>query len=368
MKKQSQLSKEELGALSANVARLSTLLTRERDRLPAVYLKDDGLRKAYSAYFLPPNLAKIHKPLGELLLHQNHLLEKELLRIADIGCGPGSALLGAMQFFFLQERKPRLELTALDQVAENLKEAERFFLSHRQRYALDASLKTILAGIADLDRLVPERFDVIILSNVLNELFTQDGNKTAKRVEVLSNIMGRLLADDGSCIIIEPALRDTSRDLLAVRDVILERGIRVYAPCLSQSPCPALTNPKDWCHEDLSWEPPILIKELDTLTGLRKDSLKFSYLVLRKDGPALSDVYGPNAFRVVSEPLVTKGKREFYLCGAGVRKLVTRLDKDAVEHNHAFKKMKRGDVVVFERLSDEGKRFKVGKDTTVTLA
>ena len=37
---------------------------------------------------------------------------------------------------------------------------------------------------------------------------------------------------------------------------------------------------------------PALVKEIDKLTGLRKDSLKFSYLVLRKDGLTLKDVCG----------------------------------------------------------------------------
>jgi len=57
-----------------------------------------------------------------------------------------------------------------------------------------------------------------------------------------------------------------------------------------------------------SWEAPPLISALDKLTGLRKDALKFSYLVLRMDGISLSDVYGEEAFRMVSEPLVSKGR------------------------------------------------------------
>ena len=54
-------------------------------------------------------------------------------------------------------------------------------------------------------------------------------------------------------------------------------------PASGRNPCPALLNPKDWCHEDIPWEAPPLIRALDKLTGLRKDALKFSYLVLRRD-------------------------------------------------------------------------------------
>jgi ribosomal protein RSM22 (predicted rRNA methylase) len=187
-------------------------------------------------------------------------------------------------------------------------------------------------------------------------------------VDILKTILKRHLADDGSCIIIEPALRETSREMLEVRDNMLEQGLHVYSPCLTNGPCPALVNPKDWCHEELPWEPPLLVKEIDRLTGLRKDALKFSYLVLRKDNLSLSDVRGPNVFRVVSEPLVSKGKIEFYLCGAGERKLVTRLDKDKTTRNQAFGNLQRGDLVGFEKLIDERKRLKIGKETVVVPA
>jgi ribosomal protein RSM22 (predicted rRNA methylase) len=183
----------------------------------------------------------------------------------------------------------------------------------------------------------------------------------------MGDIMTRLLADDGSLIIIEPALRETSREMLEVRDRMQGEGFHVYAPCLCRGKCPALANPKDWCHEDIPWDPPAVIKELDRLTGLRKDSLKFSWLILRKDSRSLCDVHGKDVFRVVSEPLVSKGKREFYLCGSEGRRLVTRLDKDETAQNQAFGKINRGSVVHFEGLVNEGKRYKVGKGTGVSV-
>ncbi len=73
-------------------------------------------------------------------------------------------------------------------------------------------------------------------------------------------------------------------------------------------------------------------------------------------------------FRVVSEPLVSKGKIEFYLCGAGAGKLVMRQDKDATPGNEPFGPLQRGDLVSFEGLIDEGTRFKVVKATAVTRA
>lgn len=352
-------------SLAANVARLSRLLTRERNAMPQAYLQDVGLREAYSAYFLPVNIRKIRVPLQELALHPNEPLSKERLRILDIGSGPGSAMLGVMEFFSERESKPRLECTALDQVAENLRAANDFFVSFQDRLGLDATLHIVQADIKDAERLLHERFDVILLSNVLNELFSRHQERIVKRAALLASLLNKLLADDGSCIIIEPALRETSREMLVVRDELMSHGFHVYSPCLEGGKCPALENPKDWCHEDLAWDPPELIQEIDKLIGLRKDSLKFSYLVLRKDALSLSDVFGHNAFRVVSEPIVSKGKMEFFICGPGGRRMCTRLDKDRTTFNQAFENLNRGDVVKFDHLIDEGKRFKVGKETVV---
>jgi len=363
-----KLSNDELRSLAADVTRLSTLLTREREGLPAAYLKDEGLRKVYHAYFLPSNLSKIHKPLQELSLHPRDLFAKVKLRVLDIGAGPGTASLGVLTFFSQHDRKPQLEFTTVDQVAENLKMAEALFLSSRTTHALEVSLKTFQSDIEGLGNFLRGHFDVIILSNIMNELFARDEARTGKRVGILNDILKRYLIDDGSCIIIEPALRETSREMLEVRNGILEQGFHLYSPCLFSGKCPALVNPKDWCHEDIPWDPPTLVKEIDKLTGLRKDSLKFSYLVLRKDRLSLSDVCGPNSFRVVSEPLISKGKVEFYLCGARERKLVMRQDKDETPGNEPFGSLRRGSLVSFEGLIDEGTRLKVVKATAVTRA
>jgi len=364
-----KLSRNEINSLAADVVRLSELLTSHREDLPAAYLKDEGLRNAYRAYFLPSNLSKIHKPLQELSLHPRDLFSKAKLRILDIGAGPGTASLGVLTFFSQQERKhPQLEFTAVDQVMGNLKIAEELFSSFGTTHNIEALLKTVRSDVEGIENLVHGHFDVIILSNVMNELFVRDERRIEKRVSLLHAILKRSLADDGSCIIIEPALRETSREMLEVRDGLLKQGFHVYSPCLFSGTCPALANPKDWCHEDLPWDPPALVKEIDKLTGLRKDSLKFSYLVLRKDRLSLQDVSHENSFRVVSEPLVSKGKQEFYVCGAAGRRLVTRLDKDATPGNASFGSLQRGNLVRFERLIDEGKRFKVGKETAVSCA
>jgi len=347
------------------VARLSRLLTRERDNLPHAYLRDPGLRRAYLAYFLPPNLAKIQVPLRELCLHPANLLAKDRLQVLDLGTGPGTAVLGIREFFRQRGKGQYLEFTAVDQVAENLKEAEALFREAGGGTDSRATLTTVRSGIEAIAGRSGGPFDIIVLSNVLNELFLRERDRMVKRTELVRNIMERLLAADGSCIIIEPALQETSRELLMVRDGIVDGGSHVYAPCLVQGHCPALVNPKDWCHEDRPWDPPELVRELDAATGLRKDSLKFSYLILRNDSRSLADVCGRASYRVVSEPLASKGKLEFYLCGEEGRRLATRLDKDASPANGPFERLRRGDVVRIQGMVIEERRFRITKESLV---
>jgi ribosomal protein RSM22 (predicted rRNA methylase) len=353
-------------SLAEDVARLSRLLTRERDNLPHAYLRDPGLRRAYLAYFLPPNLAKIQVPLRELCRHPANLLAKERLQVLDLGTGPGTAVLGIREFFRRRASGQYLEFTAVDQVNENLKEAEALFREAGGRTDSLATLTTVRSGIEAIAGRSGGPFDIIVLSNVLNEMFLRDTDRIMKRTALVKNIMERLLAADGSCIIIEPALQETSRELLMVRDGIVDGGSRVYSPCLVQGHCPALVNPKDWCHEDRHWDPPELVRELDAATGLRKDSLKFSYLILRNDSLSFADVCGTACYRVVSEPLASKGKLEFYFCGKEGRRLATRLDKDASSANGPFERLRRGDVVRIQGMVIEERRFRIKKESLVT--
>ena len=70
---------------------------------------------------------------------------------------------------------------------------------------------------------------------------------------------------------------------------------------------------------------------------------------------------------MVSEPLVSKGKAEYVCSRRSGRKLITRLDKDTSPQNQAYSGLRRGDIVAFDGLRDEGKRFKVEKGTRVSI-
>jgi hypothetical protein len=179
---------------------------------------------------------------------------------------------------------------------------------------------------------------------VLNELFVHATDPLERRATLISVLLDRL-DPAGALIIIEPALRQTSRDLHALRDVLLTQDLcGVYSPCLHEHPCPALLKKEDWCHEERLWRPPPWIEVIDGVVGLIKDALKFSYVILRRDGRTIVPREGA-AFRVVSELRVMKGDVRAWLCSAQGRSDIGRLDRERSDLNQGVDGWHRGAIV-----------------------
>jgi len=191
------------------------------------------------------------------------------------------------------------------------------------------------------------RFDVVLVGQSLGEIHPGETEQTA----FLERLVAHALDASGALVVIEPALADRTRRLHRVRDALVARGVTVFAPCLHALPCPMLRDETSWCHEDLAVDLPSPVAAIARGAGLRWQGLTFSYLVLRKDGKTLRDALGAaaaGAQRVVSTPIVTKGKRELWLCAEGVARKAQRLDRDDREsggRRSPWSTAARGDVL-----------------------
>src|SRR5439155_23962568 len=108
-------------------------------------------------------------------------------------------------------------------------------------------------GIVRATRVLPdEDFDLTLVANVLSEV--PDPLALVRRLR-------------GTVAVVEPALRETGRALLALRDVLLREGWFALAPCFTQGPCPALVSAKDWCTAEVRWDPPPFFRQLADATG-----------------------------------------------------------------------------------------------------
>jgi len=173
---------------------------------------------------------------------------------------------------------------------------------------------------------VQGRFDLIVAAHLLNELALDEDGRT----RLVLGWCRELLEEHGTCVLVEPALRETSRGLLAVRDRLIAAGLFVVAPCLWQGPCPALTRERDFCHMSAG------------AIAQGRSRVDFSYLVLHKQGTANAD---KSVFCMVSDPMKDKGRLRFFACGPAGRLLVTRLDRECSPGNQLLDEIERGDVV-----------------------
>lgn len=240
------------------------------------YLANPKLRRAYVNYYFPVNAEKILRILREM---DAYAPRKRAPRILDYGCGPGTAAVAALI------HGPVADVVLVDVVDEALDDAAFFC---RQ---FEVEPRT-------MHEVPDEKFDLIFASNVFAE-------RPAPLEEHLE--------DQGHLVVVEPALKATTQRLQRWRDDMVARGYKVAAPCLGQVRCPMLEREDLWCHQDVPWPRPAGVAEVDRRVGLSKETLKYAYAVVTKQGSTLADLKGD--VRLVSNLHREKGKAWGWVCG-----------------------------------------------------
>src|SRR5579884_575901 len=253
------------------VSTLSELFTRGGLTSKPDYLTDSSLRQAYQSYFLPVNLAKLQVLLDEMPALQT---DADRLRVLDLGGGPGTGILAVADWLCQSNLGLSCLIEAVDRRAV-LSEAQRLC----EQYCATETKPHVALSLVEGDleksnwirKIATPRYDLILVANVLNELYIDSKHRVERRAEWMTTVLDRL-APHGTLIVLEPALRPIARDLHSVRDRLLRLGLAsVYSPCLHRQSCPALVNPDDWCHEERPWIRPPWITVIDRAVGFIKD-------------------------------------------------------------------------------------------------
>lgn len=338
-RKKGAFSAGDVRFFAKGVAKLSDAFTAERGTLPKNYFNLKELRSGYILYFLPTNALKVAGLLKEFPPH----FFKGCKKILDLGSGPATATLGVL---LATQGRWTGSVTLVDQNKDILKDGQRLIERMHQAKLSRAHMNVTSLrrdfSQGPIERSVrPEPYDLVIAMNVLNEW-----KDPKRRLHLVEKLLHKYVSKKGRLLIIEPALRQQTRELMELHDALLEREAgTVWAPCLHQEKCPMLAdNRRDWCHSYFEWKRPKLIEHLDELVGIRKEYLKASYLLLgTEQTPDRS-----KQWRVVSGPLNSKGKTERLLCGAQglphLRRLM-RMDREASEKNRVFGEAQRGDII-----------------------
>ncbi|HJX65588.1 MAG TPA: small ribosomal subunit Rsm22 family protein [Polyangia bacterium] len=294
-------------------------LVGDRTLVGSSYLSRTDLRQEYQSEIAPRTEAALRRIFEQCELRPPR-------RLLDLGAGTGAAARVVRSRF-----GDGVELVAVDKVP-----------------GPGILVADVLRGVRPAG--VSGRFDLIICAHLLNEL--GDRLDLDGRARLLAGWCRDLLELDGTCIVIEPALRDTSRALLGVRDRLLAAGLHVVAPCFCQTACPALQRDRDWCHDSAE----VLIAG--------RSRVDFSYLVVRRSAATEVD---PGRYRVVSDPLKDKGRLRFFVCGVSGRFVLMRLDRDRSAANQALDRARRGDIVVLPNAPVQDEGIRVGANSTVRI-
>lgn len=285
-----------------------------RELVGTAYLADAELRRQYAEEIAPRTVVAL-----EWILTGSPLPAPG--RVLDVGAGTGAV--GGV----IRARWPGAEIVGVDRVpGPGIVRA-------------DVTRDLRAAGVAGV-------FDWIVAAHVLNELPLD----VAGRARLVLGWCKQLLADGGVVILIEPALRETSRALLEVRDRLIADGLFVEAPCLWQGPCPALVRDRDFCHTSAD------------VCAPGRSRVDFSYLLVRKAGIAPSDA---STFRIVSDPMKDKGRLRFFACGPAGRLLIARLDRDRSPGNHLLGDTVRGDLLRLSGATMQSDGLRCGPDCTI---
>ena len=328
---------------SQGIVALNHSFTRNRSGKYRDYFAEPVLRSGYLAYFLPVNAMKAFAILSQ---HDRLSHVPQKISVADIGCGPLTLSFGLIFHIIaaLNSSVGRIEIEIdafelnkkiLDDGIEILQQMLRAWGDTRR---LSVRVEKHVGNIFRT-RLPQKKYDYILLGNFLNEF-----EERQTQQELVLSFLNKLAKENAKTLFLEPGSKKFSRDLQALRDVLIaETDFRVLAPCLHQKTCPLnLTAKADWCNFTQKWQAPRFIVDFDELTDLKKEYLLYSYLFMKNNPVAAEIFHTEQDFLAISDKLKAKGRFEVLGCGEAGRIRFIKSNRDESESNSGFDKLTRG--------------------------
>ncbi|MFZ9916408.1 MAG: small ribosomal subunit Rsm22 family protein, partial [Phycisphaerales bacterium] len=298
-------------ALAGAVERLSDLYTTGRGSLVREQA-DAAHLAAKREYFLASDAPKVGACLDECAARDAafaRLATADTLRVVDLGAGTGATSVGLLAWIAgmraaLGLGGARIEILAVElgaPAAAALGDAVRAAAAHAR---LEVSLRV---EQRDFREYTPPACDLILCQTAVNELLVGETHSAAT-----CDMVGRW-AHHAPLVVIEPALRATTRALMALRDTLASTtGARIVGPCLHAKPCPLLPRASEWCHEARRIEQTPRVAAIDRIVGRRDGRALYAWLATAPGAASLGATADgtPVTLRVLTDPLGSRGKTE----------------------------------------------------------
>ncbi|MFF5213241.1 small ribosomal subunit Rsm22 family protein [Streptosporangium sp. NPDC000396] len=242
---------------------------------------------AYAGYRMPATFAAI----STALRHTAEMAPGFAPRThVDVGGGTGTAIWAATGIW------PSLESVAvLEQAPKAIALGKRLAKRAESPAVRDARWEqAVIRGTV-----TKPPADLVTMSYVLNELppDTQEG------------VVRSLAAQARMVVLVEPGTPAGYARISAARDVLIDQGLSVVAPCPHDHVCP-IPRDRDWCHFSVRLNRSALHRQIKVGT-LGFEDEKFSYVA------ASAQPWARAANRVLRHPLKRKGLVSMRLCTGG---------------------------------------------------
>lgn len=148
----------------------------------------------------------------------------------------------------------------------------------------------------------------------------------------------KLMRQFDHLVIIEPSTSNAGRNLLKLRQELIDLGFSVLAPCTHQLKCPLLTHSKtDWCHDRVHVDLGSWYEQIEAQLPFKNRTLTLSYLVATKTQTATHDI---SKARVTGDAQVENGKTKQMFCRGEDREFLAWLHRYGEPQTYA-----RGDLI-----------------------
>lgn len=397
------LSDKEYNTVSNSLLQLQRGLTGKRNLIGVNYMNDKNFLGAYLLYYWPVSYLQISYAalsVKEKFFEVAEIAKSENrnVRILDLGSGPGPACASVTDIVLdacsnnANLSGVGIDVTLLDQSEKSLGLAKRIFEKDFSSVKVNTSVCDFESS--GFEKILSGGFDIVVMSHALNELWKGDASFINTRCDFLKKVCDSL-NKNGFMLVAEPALLETSRSLLKVRDGMIELGVNVVSPCCScffngeALKCPAiLAGENQTCHGEVEWKPCEPVGGIAKRAGLDRESVKMSFIVLQNasdfdgkttvNGEGVIQVTAKNkplskiCGRVVSDGMLNKaGRLRFVFCNGKERITVSAKNGDSVAKEKGFFSLKRFDFVQIENPEIRGDKnnisYGVNENTLIAI-
>lgn len=362
----SNLSPKELERVSNALLKLQRGLTGQRELAGASYMQEADLLGAYLLYYWPVTFLQVHHAF-ETALNSNRIDLKKEVHLLDLGSGPGPAGIS-----FCNELKKlgvkNICVTLADYSTKALNLAKKIYEANFPSIKVQTQLIDFEKFSDKNNLLFDNKFDFIVMSHVINELWKDDINAQKKRLSLLLSIKS-YIEENGILFLMEPALLKTSRALIELRNLLIEKGFSVISPCSKNSECPVIKAGQNiTCHGEYQLKNTALITEIAKRAKLDRNSVKMTYFMFKNSSKSQAEE-AENLYTVVSEGMLNKSGRVRFLLCDGKKRIACSAKKDD-EHAKEIgffnlKRYEKIELLNAEVRGDNKDAFGITKETAV---